>query len=159
MDINRYRAEPKNYRDTPYGYPLKFDDGRIAKKAAAPAKRQRAWGDGDDDDPGLNEGTADPFDRWNRKEKDGGERREARCAAMTSMRGASVPSAGPSDRASSSGQPHRPGSRPTPQRRCRGHRIASPARGERSTVRSARSRLRSSLPMRTDEQRPLERTT
>jgi gamma-glutamyltranspeptidase/glutathione hydrolase len=62
--INPYRAEPRNYRDTPYGSPLKFDGRAETKELAQPEQRKRVWGDGDDDDPGLNEDSGDPFDRW-----------------------------------------------------------------------------------------------
>ena len=75
-EINRYRAEPKNYRDTPFGNPLKYDSERAVKEVAAPERRTRAWGDGDDDDPGLNEGSKDPFDRWKGKKKTDGDRSE-----------------------------------------------------------------------------------
>lgn len=71
--INRYRAEPRNYRDTPYGYPLKFDGGAGAREEAAPpAERKRVWGDEDDDDPGLNQNSNDPFERWKNQPKKGG---------------------------------------------------------------------------------------
>ena len=74
--INTYRAEPRNYRDTPYGSPLKFDGRAGTKEIAPPAERKRVWGDGDDDDPGLNQDSGDPFDRWKGKPKKDGDKSE-----------------------------------------------------------------------------------
>jgi gamma-glutamyltranspeptidase/glutathione hydrolase len=74
--INPYRADPRNYRDTPYGSPLKFDGRAGTKEIPQPEQRKRAWGDGDDDDPGLNEDSGDPFDRWKDKPKKNGDKSE-----------------------------------------------------------------------------------
>jgi gamma-glutamyltranspeptidase len=68
--INRYRPEPRNYRDTPYGFLGKFDGEQAETRVTLPATRSQGWGDDDDDDPGLDEPSRDPFDRWNRKQQD-----------------------------------------------------------------------------------------
>jgi gamma-glutamyltranspeptidase/glutathione hydrolase len=74
--INPYRADPRNYRDTPYGSPLKFAGRAGTQEAPPPDQRKRVWGDGDDDDPGLNEDSGDPFDRWKDKPKKNGDKSE-----------------------------------------------------------------------------------
>lgn len=76
-EINPYRAEPRNYRDTPFGNPLKYDSGAGAREAAPPRDRKRTWSDEDDEDPGLNRDAGDPFDRWKRTPKKGGRQSEA----------------------------------------------------------------------------------
>jgi gamma-glutamyltranspeptidase/glutathione hydrolase len=70
MSINRNRPEPRNYRDTPYGFPGQYDGEQPATKAELPSTRSLGWGDEDDDDPGLSRPADDPFDRWNRKLQD-----------------------------------------------------------------------------------------
>jgi gamma-glutamyltranspeptidase/glutathione hydrolase len=69
--INRFRAEPRNYRDTPHGFPGKYDGERDEREIAAPKKQSLGWGDDDDgDDPGLKQRTRkDPFNRWDRKQQ------------------------------------------------------------------------------------------
>jgi gamma-glutamyltranspeptidase/glutathione hydrolase len=74
--INRYRAEPRNYRDTPYGFPAKFDREGVAEEAAVPARLSPGWGDEDDDDPAVGDRTKDPFDRWHRRQRGGGSSEE-----------------------------------------------------------------------------------
>jgi len=67
--INPYRAEPRNYRDTPYGKPLKFD-GAPQDGAGSPleSKKNLTWEDDNETDPGLLGRTRpDPFDRWNKR--------------------------------------------------------------------------------------------
>ena len=68
--VNRYKADPRNYRDTPYGFPSKYcADAPAAVGAEQQRKRKLNWQDEDDQDPGLNPGFEnDRFDRW-RKEK------------------------------------------------------------------------------------------
>jgi gamma-glutamyltranspeptidase/glutathione hydrolase len=63
--INRHRADPRNYRDTPYGYPAKFDVERDSEeKVPVPAGVSPGWSDEGDDDPPLSDRRRDPFDRW-----------------------------------------------------------------------------------------------
>jgi gamma-glutamyltranspeptidase len=54
MDINRYKAEPRNYRDTAFGFPGKFDRDRGAT-AVSPGARTKSliWDDDDDGDIGT----------------------------------------------------------------------------------------------------------
>jgi len=69
--INRYRAEPRNYRDTPYGKPLKFD-GERADASGSPfgGKGKLTWDDDNETDPGIMSRTRpDPFDRWDNRNK------------------------------------------------------------------------------------------
>jgi len=66
--INRYRAEPRNYRDTPYGDPGKFDHAPVTvAETPARTKKLPAWSD--DNDSGLNDRFDDPFDRWKRDDR------------------------------------------------------------------------------------------
>jgi gamma-glutamyltranspeptidase/glutathione hydrolase len=78
-EINPYRAQPRRYRDTPYGFPAKFDTP--VSRAADPVRTGRRdplrWDDERDDDPGLPRSLDDPFDRWNRRKGAGGEPRIA----------------------------------------------------------------------------------
>lgn len=68
--INRFRADPIKYRDTPYGEPLKYEGSERGPEVAVPAvEPRRTWGDEDDDDPGVNQGTRDPFERWKKAPK------------------------------------------------------------------------------------------
>ncbi len=65
--INRYRAEPRNYRDTPYGLPAKYAVDADAGVRRPAARRGPVWSDDRDADPGLlRRDGRDPFDRWNR---------------------------------------------------------------------------------------------
>ena len=78
--INRFRAEPRNYRDTPYGNPLKFDGDQDA------ASRSPVRGRGGSDlgrrrryDPGILSRTRpDPFDRWNNRDQTGDQDEQGR---------------------------------------------------------------------------------
>lgn len=67
-EINPYRVQPRNYRDTPAGAPLKYMREQPAiPAAAAPADRRLRWTDEVDEDPRLdNRFQTDPFDRWRR---------------------------------------------------------------------------------------------
>lgn len=69
--INRYRAEPRNYRDTPYGDPGQFDSAEAAASESRPRdERELGWEDDREDDPGLlDRRKNDPFDRWNRQDQ------------------------------------------------------------------------------------------
>ncbi len=72
-EINPFRVEPRKYRDTPYGFPAKFDN--LTSHAADPAPSDRKgllrWDDERDGDPGSARALDDPFDRWNRKKNAG----------------------------------------------------------------------------------------
>ncbi|MCP4574000.1 MAG: gamma-glutamyltransferase family protein [bacterium] len=73
--INPYRAEPRNYRDTPYGKPLKFDAARAEPTdTRKPAKRPLTWDDDNEDLPGiLDRSRRDPFDRWGDRNRQGAD--------------------------------------------------------------------------------------
>lgn len=76
-DINPYRAQPRNYRDTPAGAPLKYSqEQRAAPATRRPSERGPAWTDDLDEDPRLNNPfQSDPFDRWRRGRSDAPARR------------------------------------------------------------------------------------
>jgi len=69
--INLFRADPRNYRDTPYGFPAKFDREGAAQETGEPARTLPDWGDDSGDDPPVGDRSKDPFDRWNRRQRGG----------------------------------------------------------------------------------------
>lgn len=68
-EINPYRPEPRKYRDTPYGFPGKFDHlvSEPVDRAGPLRRGTPLWDEERDDDPGVARPVDDPFDRWNRK--------------------------------------------------------------------------------------------
>lgn len=72
-EINPYRVQPRKYRDTPYGFPAKFDNAVSRSADPVPADRGKVlrWDDERDDDPASARALDDPFDRWNRKKNAG----------------------------------------------------------------------------------------
>ncbi|MFO7610547.1 MAG: gamma-glutamyltransferase family protein [Candidatus Krumholzibacteriia bacterium] len=78
-EINPYRAEPRNYRDTPAGAPLKFArDPDPAGERVDAGTRSLQWSDERDDDPRLdNRFLDDPFERWRRERRDASGRGRA----------------------------------------------------------------------------------
>jgi gamma-glutamyltranspeptidase/glutathione hydrolase len=68
QQINPYRAEPRNYRDTPAGAPLKFAGDVAAPRRPTDRDRSRwGWSDEMDEDHDFDIPVQrDPFDRWRR---------------------------------------------------------------------------------------------
>lgn len=86
-EINPYRAEPRNYRDTPAGAPLKYAREPLPPSGGTGVGARRLqWSDEPDDDPRLdNRFRDDPFERWRRERRDASRRGEARGDTVTGL--------------------------------------------------------------------------